>query len=49
MVTVNAAAGVAVTVAAEVFDVTAVPAGDVPVAWAESLIDPASSSACVAT
>ena len=46
-VTVNAGAGVAVTVADDAGDVTGVPAGAVPVAVAESLIDPASTSACV--
>ena len=48
-VTVNAGAGVAVTVADDAVEVTGVPAGEVPDAVAESLIDPASISACVAT
>ena len=47
--TVSAGAAVAVTVAVEGVDVTAVPPGVTPDAVAESLIDPASTSACVAT
>ena len=46
--TVSAGAAVAVTVAVDAGEVTVAPAGVFPAAVAESLIDPASTSACVA-
>ncbi len=45
---VSAGAAVAVTVAVDAGEVTVAPAGVFPAAVAESLIDPASTSACVA-